>query len=730
MEGTFGFLEEFEELYNKAMEFENRVKTDLSLAWNNARNFVEELSVFLLKQNNLTEFLSYANNERLKILEEKALVKADFLGQIDLFNSIAGPYNNPQEIDLTSIKVLHEVMFVLAMEIKEEYSSLTFDTEKYNSKCIEIFYSELSDEFKVNTVDIKEEEKLYNSYFLYQLAKLNDSSKEVIQNSKELDDFKNYLHVERKIQNDFEEKVLEVFHNNKCELILLCGSVGDGKSHLLAYMNENYSEIMDKFIIHNDATESFDPHKNSIETLAELLRPFSDKNIKYSSEKIVVAINLGVLNNFLESEFAKENYSELSMFIKNSKIFDEQTLSNNISEDSFHLISFSDYQMFELNKEGVSSNYFSSIFEKIVQQEESNPFYQAYLKDLNNFTNNPLLINYELFQRKEVRDFVIEILIKAIIKHKAIFSTRALFNFIYDILVPSNIEEKLEMKSGIDLTENLLPNLLFASEGKSALLKIINKFDPINIREVKIDEILIGLNNSINIKEFCFTIFKEGYLQSWFDSLKNLGAFYDLSGDNKSLINKTLIRLGRIVSYIDITEEDLVYKDYINYLYNYNIGDLRAYRHLFEEVKDAVFLWRGSPNSSAGSIYINESLDAIKVAQNLNVYPSSTNRNSLEEYRNDRFKNSITLAYEEKNSKDIAYLQMDYPLYLIIRSVLKGRRPSKKDKEEAIKFIEFIDKLIEINNNGEEVLVHHVKDKLTFKLKIDSVFGDFVFERE
>ena len=50
-----------------------------------------------------------------------------------------------------------------------------------------------------------------------------------------------------------------------------------------------------------------------------------------------------------------------------------------------NIISFADYNMFELNGDDyenrVSSTYISSLIQKVVDDSQNNPFYQAYLKD-------------------------------------------------------------------------------------------------------------------------------------------------------------------------------------------------------------------------------------------------------------------------------------------------------------------------------------------------------------
>ena len=45
--------------------------------------------------------------------------------------------------------------------------------------------------------------------------------------------------------------------------------------------------------------------KSSLDTLAEVLKPYSDSEIDGSRFKLILAINLGVLHNFIESDYAK-----------------------------------------------------------------------------------------------------------------------------------------------------------------------------------------------------------------------------------------------------------------------------------------------------------------------------------------------------------------------------------------------------------------------------------------
>ena len=119
--------------------------------------------------------------------------------------------------------------------------------------------------------------------------------------------FKEYLHVDRSIQDDFLKAMNKAVESDDSHLIMLCGSVGDGKSHLIANLKKNEPDLFNKFSIHYDATESFDPEKNAIDTLASVLKPFNNDNIYNSSEKLILAINLGVLNISLNLNMQVKN---------------------------------------------------------------------------------------------------------------------------------------------------------------------------------------------------------------------------------------------------------------------------------------------------------------------------------------------------------------------------------------------------------------------------------------
>ena len=293
--------------------------------------------------------------------------------------------------------------------------------------------------------------------FIQELSKLRKSSAEAVENIDSFSPFKQYLHVVRPVEVKLKALLRKVNEQETKSLVLLCGSAGDGKSHLLSYLKNADSEnLLEGYLLHNDATESDKPEMTSVETLAERLKAFSDEQIDHpGSCKMIVAINLGTLNNFIESEH-KNLYSRLCKYVQDNEILTNATKESEYKDNSaFQHISFSDYQMFSLNSVGVETSYLQSIFEKVFSDSSENPFFishqacnQCILK-----TKCPINHNYVFLQNKTVQNSVIYRIIETIIKDKMIVSTRDVFSFIYDILVHPDFDPNTYLNASINSVE-------------------------------------------------------------------------------------------------------------------------------------------------------------------------------------------------------------------------------------------------------------------------------------
>ena len=535
---------------------------------------------------------------------------------------------------------------------------------------------------------------------------------------KEMDYFKQYMHVDRTIQDQLLDMIKKSSQVEGCQLILLCGSVGDGKSHLLSYLKSKSKGLLDEFEFHNDATESSDPKLDEIQTLLKVLEDFSDENINKSNKKLILAINLGVLNNFIESEEVKSNYTLLKRFIDDSKVFEQDDISENYESDKFKLVSFGDYSFYELTQYGPKSDYINNILQKVVSKEYGNIFNKAYLLDKENGLYNSMMVNYEMLSLDSVRKQVVNLLIKSLVKSKKILSTRDLLIFIYDLLVPSKFE-----KNKITLLD-LIPNKIFISRESGEFLKIISYEDPINLRSSYLDKLLITLNTANNIEMFLETYFDKEILEQFgrvFEIYKELNRY---SNDAFQIIIRFVFMIGKN----EDINKDIYYDKYVQDLYFFNKGELSQYKDLFKKVKFLVYNWNGFAGDNY--IYLNKYLNKFNIAEKVYIKESkkgSCSRNSKEVL--ERFKKNIVIAFKCNDKEET--LEIDYQLYEKIEQMQEGYCCTRNDKEKLVRFVEFMQRIILHGNMDEEVIIKEKSTKNTFVLEYND-FGDekYIFRRE
>ena len=95
---------------------------------------------------------------------------------------------------------------------------------------------------------------------------------------------------------------------------------------------------------------------------------------------MILAINLGVLSNFVESEYGNE-FSKLRSYVEDSNILTTQVNNNDFDENGhFQHVSFSDYHMYSLTKDGIHAGYIEDIMKKVFSAVDENRFYQSYKK--------------------------------------------------------------------------------------------------------------------------------------------------------------------------------------------------------------------------------------------------------------------------------------------------------------------------------------------------------------
>lgn len=549
-----------------------------------------------------------------------------------------------------------------------------------------------------------------NCKLVDELNRLRKSSRDSIDGIGDFGDFKKYMHISRNV----EEELIEILHkievSGRKSLVLLCGSAGDGKSHLLSYL-KNDLKLLDNYVVYNDATESSAPSKTAIETLSEALQGFSDKNLDQPGKNFILAINLGVLSNFVESTYG-EAFKQLREYVINSNILTNQLDEKGYEKNSaFQHVSFSDYHMYNLTMHGINPEYVERILEKIFHMGLENPFYDAYnkCKECPLSKKCPVKHNYEFFTNEKNRKYVANTLVEVIIKDKEILTTREILNYIYDIVVAQNFNHKKIAQSLTnevsflkeyisDITPSL--SLMYEYTDKSVLLNQLQKYDPLLVRSEQADEDAISYYVSSDVSEEVISaIGKETYSKV----LCQASAIEKINSDKvlKAQLFNILERLKKIKC--DIIQ-DKAYMSFLNALYYFNTGTTKKYGEIYEVVEDAIIQWCG--NEEQDNICFDDSHEGIALYEHIEFEPYldiSGNVKKNDELQ--RFVTFITVKYENKKTGEIISLDIDYSLYELIYKLAAGYIQTAEDRNNHADFISFIQKMLRTGSADKEIFL-------------------------
>ena len=749
---AFEFIEQYKSGWGiLAEEFENALFSDIDSSLIKARKLCELIveDIFRKERMEYPRFMKHvealATLRNAEVLDESMFKSFDRIRRLG--NTAAHEHGKVAIIDgLHAHRNLYDILkwYVEVYESYEakipEYQEPRPKNPQDISEQVKQMVSEMVPQFigqlKVDETSVKEQEgveddelpSIQGSHLLYQLSKLRESSQDAVEGYKGLSVFKQYLHVKRPLESVLEQHIHQAAGASTGQLIFLCGSVGDGKSHLLSHLSSNMPDKIAHFRIHNDATESFDPKMNSLDTLAKVLQPFSDSQIENSTEKLILAINLGVLHNFLESDYAINDYTLIRKYIEEANVFDSNTISVIKDHPHFHLVNFGDYNMYELTSDGPVSAYISELFSRITNPIPENPFYQAYLMDKQTNEINTLLMNYEMFSSKSVQNQIVKLIIKTIIKDKIILSSRILLNYIYDILVPITTEEMMT-SDFLDMLPNLLPNLVFEGFDKSSFLKMMARQDPIHHRSIEVDRSLIELHNNGSYYIAFRNVIFDSSAQEWISYLESIEDIAYLDKDTKRELSELFIRSCYLYeSSLQDAFLDKVYMDYTKYLYAYNTGQKRMLQNLYFDIDKSIYLWKGTPKTN--HLFIDEEGHQFRIAERLQLKNAAKALPSNEIDVVERFTSSLVLGFRCDPFQEIHEVEIDLSLYSLIVRVINGYRLNKKDRDDSIKFIEFIENLLPFGRQMEEILITDTENGHAFLLEYDPDFETYSFRRD
>ena len=563
-----------------------------------------------------------------------------------------------------------------------------------------------------------------------ELNRLRKSSNESIDNVENFSPFKKYMHVTRKAEEDLRQILHRVNSSGKKTLVLLCGSAGDGKSHLLSYLrNSDDEKLLSEYTVYNDATESSAPSKTAIETLDELLKDFRDENLDLPGKNIILAINLGVLSNFVESEFG-EQYTSLKEYVEIHNILTSKIVKRDFDSNSnFQHVSFSDYHMYSLSENGIKAKYIEEIMDRVFGDNAGNDFFEAY-KSCSTcplMKKCPVCKNYEYMKDDKRQKFVAELLVKTTIKNKVILTTREILNFIYDIIVSKDFSytkfQKLLVDDAAYIKEflrQITPTLLFESSDLTSLMNMVRMYDPLLVRNEEADQIAISYYVSSNVIEDVKKVFSG---TTYGDVVCTTMLFDRINGD-RMLKGQVFNLMTRVDALESGGIKDDVYERYLSDLYLYNSGKGKKLGSLYSMVKKSVIQWCGS--DTEGNICIDDGrrgfalFEDIEFKESLELMPEMDDSEELQ-----RFVPYLVVTYKTNDAKFIS-LDIDYSMYELLHKLTWGYVQTADDRNNHADFISFIERILQtgnlenevsvVSNNGKRAIVSKNTFGYTFKV--------------
>jgi len=531
------------------------------------------------------------------------------------------------------------------------------------------------------------------------VSTFNQCSVESVQSGNGFTDIDRYLHTERPVTNELIEKMIEI-NNSGGGIILLVGSAGDGKSHLLSKIKDLDQDNWPLDAFYNDATASCSPNKTAIDTLKEALVDFNDVNIGTTTKRKILAINLGKLNAFIDDPNIQLQYAEIASAVR--PLF-EGSVNAPQETDRVKIIEFSNKQIYEFDPtlsgyDAFKSDFMNQILEKIVAETPKNPFFQAFTKDVESVENiqkNPIIINFQLLMLPEVRKSIILYVIEAIIRFNLSITPREFLDFIHSIIIPINYAAYKEDKS---FYEFLLPSLLFKG-GDNAILNALSKLDPLKHSSTIHDSTLSLLFTSNSIPDDFFpTLSSTSKLPTYVITRTN--QFYDNNGRDIERTTKFLFRLQHLLNYHSESE---TYKSFVDSLKTVFSEDISRYGELYQLVSTAIPRHYGSYVAQQDSIPLNIQGGKYKMFANLQMSPAVP----IYRYNPDRpneFYPNYRLIWEIPlhGNKDLV---IDYSLYSYLYDLSQGKLAIAYENEKNIRFGNFVRYLASISNKSKAVLV-------------------------
>ncbi len=524
--------------------------------------------------------------------------------------------------------------------------------------------------------------------------RLSQGSKQSVQSGQALDEFDNYMHVDRPIDEAVRGAMNEI-RTQGGGILFLVGSAGDGKSHMISSLKKEYTD----FEFRNDASESPWPNVESIDALKIFLENFKDVTLPTTSTKMLVAINMGKLSAFIDDETVKTEFTEIANCAKT--LFDEDNLRHKETK-RVRIVSFANHQIFELFPEQedvkypVDSLFIKKVLDKITSNAYNNIFRTAFNNSIPIGTDfDPCYINYQLLSIPAIQDAIVKIIIEAIIRFKMMLTPRELFDFIYRIVVPDSYGTFNPSK---DFFKSLMPNILFGG-GENKILKCLAMLDPLKHGCIDHNDYLSELFTSVTIPdEECYNHLKDKLHPRFFELLDE---YYKNNRNNVEDISKLLFRVKHLMDYHSESDE---YRSFLNILCGYYDNDKDRLFPLYETIQRSIPHFYGSYTDKLNVVPLDIQGKEYKMfvsCDNLKPNP----QDAVPFDTNNRNKFVVRIDTHWKVNTAVPPLKVEYQLYEYLCKIQRGKLTQTDDRNHNLSFSGFICNLVQQTDFKEKVLI-------------------------
>ncbi|WP_226421860.1 DNA phosphorothioation-dependent restriction protein DptF [Vibrio sp. E14] len=508
-----------------------------------------------------------------------------------------------------------------------------------------------------------------------------------------LNKYKKYLYVEPDIEHDFVNCLDSIQQN---EIVFLCGSSGDGKSEILTRYIDKYKH---KCRFHLDATHSFAPSETAIDALNNL---FDKQNI--DGKPLVIGINIGMLANF--SKEGAERHEELR------ESLERFLATGNRTDGCYHFLDFEAYPKFVFKDGFCHAPFIRKVLQQLSNLSDKNPYYKLLLQTEHTGCESILASNFRLLARASVQQAIITSLFKVRLSKNQFITTRALLDFLHDLLT----------------RDKYLFDGLFTSE-RSELSHKLTEFDPALIHTQKLDQFALQYELGLI----------GDHLDIFLNALSNETGIKiqlqpDAKGQAASLIRLLYVLQGESLANdyhrqftADFNENALSHYAHIWALHSQSedeIQDKTALRNFYtREFIPAIVSYanRNAPRLGKRELFLGEFgttlvSSPIELKQDLTAVQNCSNESV-----------SHFMAFIKLGEKTLRGIEVNLNLFGLIHKINNGYCPNKYDKNAVLLLDDICDQLADIARDSSQLKIYDRHDEYLLRQEDDLIYVEVDF---